>query len=195
LPFLRSACKNFAPTTTHIREAQLPQNSTPKDKDEDETPFERRKADSGRRAQRGQFAPGVCGCRGELFQRRPRGRRIRKSFEDVTKAVKSLVAKNGMMVMAEVDQGKMLSMTGLHLQAKLFLIGNPNVGKQLFEQDHAVGLYVPLRLFVYTDANGKTHVAYDKPSTLLGQFQNEKVGMVAGMLDQKIEGLAAMAAQ
>ncbi len=118
-----------------------------------------------------------------------------KSFDDVTKAVKSLVAKNGMMVMAEVDQGKMLSMTSLHLQAKLFLIGNPNVGKQLFEQDHAVGLYVPLRLFVYTDANGKTYVAYDKPSTLLPQFQNEKVGMVAGMLDQKIEGLATMAAQ
>ena len=36
-----------------------------------------------------------------------------KSFEQVTSAVKSLVAKNGMMVMAEVNQGKMLSMTGL----------------------------------------------------------------------------------
>lgn len=118
-----------------------------------------------------------------------------KSFDDVTKAVKSLVAKNGMMVMAEVDQGKMLSMTGLQLQAKLFLIGNPNVGKQLFEQNHAVGLYVPLRLFVYTDANSKTYVAYDKPSTLLSQFQNDKVSMVAQMLDQKIEGLATMAAQ
>ncbi|MBI4907281.1 MAG: DUF302 domain-containing protein [Acidobacteria bacterium] len=118
-----------------------------------------------------------------------------KSFDDVTKAVKNLVAKNGMMVMAEVDQGKMLSMTGLQLKATLFLIGNPNVGKQLFEQDHAVGLYVPLRLSVYSDANGKTFVEYDKPSTVLGQFQNEKIGMVAKMLDEKIGGLAQMAAQ
>lgn len=118
-----------------------------------------------------------------------------KSFDDVTKAVKNLVAKNGMMVMAEVDQGKMLSMTGLQLKAKLFLVGNPTVGKQLFEQDHAVGLYVPIRVFVYSDANGKTFIAYDKPSTVLGQFQNEKIGMVAQMLDQKIEGLATMAAQ
>ena len=86
-------------------------------------------------------------------------------------------------------------MTGLQLHARLFLIGNPNVGKQLFEQNHAVGLYIPLRLFVYNDTNGKTHVAYDKPSTLLAQFDNEKVGMVAQMLDQKIEGLATMAAQ
>lgn len=118
-----------------------------------------------------------------------------KSFDDVTKSVKNLVAKNGMMVMAEVDQGKMLSMAGLQLKATLFLIGNPNVGKQLFEQDHAVGLYVPLRLAVYSDAKGKTFVEYDKPSSLLGQFQNEKIGMVGKMLDEKIGGLAQMAAQ
>ena len=117
-----------------------------------------------------------------------------KSFDEVTKAVKSLVAKNGMMVMAEVDQGKMLSMTGLNLKATLYVVGNPVVGKQLFEQDHAVGLYVPVRIFVYSDASGKTSVSYDKPSTLLSQFQNSKVNMVAEMLDQKLEGLANMAA-
>jgi uncharacterized protein (DUF302 family) len=117
-----------------------------------------------------------------------------KSFEDVSSAVKSLVAKNGMMVMAEVNQGKMLSMTGLSLKATLFIVGNPTVGKQLFEQDHAVGLYVPLRVFVYADASGKTFVSYDRPSALLAQFQNEKIGMVAQMLDQKLDGLANMAA-
>ena len=118
-----------------------------------------------------------------------------KSFDDVTKAVKMLVAKNGMMVLAEVDHGKILSMTGLKLKAKLFLVGNPMVGKQLFEQNHSVGLYIPLRLYVYTDANGKTFVEYDKPSSLLSQFNDEKIGMVAKMLDEKIGGLAGMAAQ
>jgi uncharacterized protein (DUF302 family) len=117
-----------------------------------------------------------------------------KSFADVNKAVKSLVAKNGMMIMAEVNQGKMMSMAGLKLDATLYIIGNPTVGKQIFEQDHGVGLYVPLRLFVYTDQSGTTHVAYDKPSTLLSQFRNEKIGMVAQMLDQKLNDLANMAA-
>ncbi len=118
-----------------------------------------------------------------------------KSFEDVTEALTGLVAKNGMMVMADVDQGNMLSMTGFKLKAHLFLVGNPTVGKQLFEQSHAVGLYVPLRVFVYADAGGKTYVEYDRPSALLGQFQDEKIGMVAQMLDQKIEALATMASQ
>jgi uncharacterized protein (DUF302 family) len=118
-----------------------------------------------------------------------------KPFEDVTSAIKSLVAKNSMMVMAEINQGKMLSMTGLSLKATLFVIGNPTVGKQLFEQDHGVGLYVPLRVFVYADASGRTVVSYDRPSALLGQFQNQKISMVAQMLDQKLNGLATMAAQ
>ena len=118
-----------------------------------------------------------------------------KSFDAVTKAVKTLVAKNGMMVMAEVDQGKMLSMAGAKLNAKLFIVGNPTVGKELFEQDHAVGLYVPLRIFVYSDPAGKTFVSYDKPSTILAQFGNQKIGMVAQMLDEKLGGLANMAAQ
>lgn len=118
-----------------------------------------------------------------------------KSFEQVVDALKSLVAKNGMMVMAEVNQGQMLSMTGLSLKATLFLVGNPTVGKQLFEQDHAVGLYVPLRVSVYADANGKTHVEYDRPSSLLGQFKNEQIAMIAKMLDEKLDGLASMAAK
>ena len=118
-----------------------------------------------------------------------------KSFEQVADALKALVAKNGMMVMAEVNQGQMLSMTGLSLKATLFLVGSPTVGKQLFEQNQAVGLYVPLRVSVYADANGGTHIAYDRPSSLLGQFGNEQIAMVAKMLDEKLDGLASMAAR
>ncbi len=118
-----------------------------------------------------------------------------KSFEQVADALKALVAKNGMMVMAEVNQGQMLSMTGLSLKATLFLVGNPTVGKQLFEQNQAVGLYVPLRVSVYADANGRTHIEYDRPSSLLGQFGNEQIAMVAKMLDEKLDGLASMAAK
>lgn len=117
-----------------------------------------------------------------------------KSFEDVTDAIGKLVAKSGMMVMAEVDQGKMLSMTGMKLKARLFLVGNPTVGKKVFEQNHAVGLYVPLRIFVYNDASGKTFIAYDKPSSLLSQFDSKEISMVGKMLDEKLSGLASMAA-
>ena len=67
-----------------------------------------------------------------------------KYFDAVVDSLKALVAKNGMMVMAEVNQGQMLSMTGMSLKATLFLVGNPTVGKRVFEQDHAAGLYIRL---------------------------------------------------
>jgi len=39
------------------------------------------------------------------------------TFDHTVDKVKTLVAKNGMMVMGEINQGKMLSMTGLKLNA------------------------------------------------------------------------------
>jgi uncharacterized protein (DUF302 family) len=115
------------------------------------------------------------------------------SFEQTVDKLKEAVGHGGMMVMAQVDQGHMLSMTGLNLKVTLFLVGNPTVGKKLFDQNHGVGLYVPLRVFVYENADGKTFVSYDKPSSLLEQFNDKQIDMVAGMLDQKIQGLAQMA--
>ena len=114
------------------------------------------------------------------------------SFDQTVSALKSAVGQGGMMVMATVDQGNMLSMTGLQLKATLFLIGNPTVGKKLFEQNHAVGLYVPLRVFVYEDKDGKTYVSYDKPSELLAPLNNQEINQTAQMLDHKLESLVQM---
>jgi uncharacterized protein (DUF302 family) len=114
------------------------------------------------------------------------------SFDQTVSALKSAVGQGGMMVMATVDQGNMLSMTGLRLKATLFLIGNPTVGKKLFEQNHAVGLYVPLRVFVYEDKDGKTYVSYDKPSELLAGLHNHEIDQTAQMLDQKLDSLVQM---
>ena len=115
-----------------------------------------------------------------------------KSFDQTVSQLKSAVSQGGMMVMGEVNQGNMLAMTGLKLKATLFLVGNPTVGKKIFEQDPAAGLYIPLRVFVFEGKDGKAYVSYDKASSLLAPLNNQEINMVAGMLDQKLEGLAQM---
>ncbi len=115
-----------------------------------------------------------------------------KSFNQTVSALKSSVSGGGMMIMATVNQGNMLSMTGLPLKAELFLVGNPTVGKMLFGQSHGVGLYVPLRVFVYQGKNGKTYVSYDRPTSLLKQFHNPMINHTAQMLDQKLHDLVGM---
>jgi len=114
------------------------------------------------------------------------------SFEQTIKNLKSSVSQGGMMVMAEVDQGNMLKMTGLDLKATTFLVGNPTVGKMLFQRNHGVGLYVPMRVFV-TEENGKTFISYEKASTQLSKFNDSEINKTAAMLDEKLEGLARMA--
>lgn len=119
-----------------------------------------------------------------------------KAFEQVESAVESMIGKSGFTSLADFELGGLLSsQAGKRKKSKLYIIGNPLIAAQMFEQDPAVGLYVPLRLFVYEDYDGNTHVTYDKPSSLLGQFQNGKILMIAQMLDQKVEELVTMAVQ
>jgi uncharacterized protein (DUF302 family) len=118
-----------------------------------------------------------------------------KSFEQTVDAFKMAVSKGGMMVMSTVDQGNMLKMTGLELKGTLFLIGNPTVGKQVFEHNPAAGLYLPLRVYIYQGSDGKAYLSYDKPSVVLKPFNNPSIDQTAGMLDQKLDMLTHMVAQ
>jgi uncharacterized protein (DUF302 family) len=118
-----------------------------------------------------------------------------KSFEQTVDAFKMAVSKGGMMIMSTVDQGNMLKMTGLEMKGTLFLVGNPNVGKKVFEQNAAAGLYLPLRVYIYQAADGKAYLSYDKPSVVLKAFNNSSIDQTAGMLDQKLDMLTHMVAQ
>ncbi len=117
-----------------------------------------------------------------------------KSWDDFREAFESKVGSNGFMTFTKIDHGSLMSLTFEGVKAKLYVIGNPLIAKQMLEQNLGVGLYVPLRLFVYEDKEGRTQIAYDKPSSLLGQFQNEKISAVAQMLDRKLEELTTTAA-
>jgi uncharacterized protein (DUF302 family) len=117
-----------------------------------------------------------------------------ESFQQTVSQLKSAVSHGGMMVLATVNQGTILSMTGLRLKATLFLVGNPTVGKMIFQQDPAVGLYVPFPVYVY-QKNGTTYITYDKPSASLKPFGNSNIDKTAQMLDMKLHGLAEVAAK
>src|SRR5260370_37498952 len=118
-----------------------------------------------------------------------------KSYNETIEAFKMAVSKGGTMVMSTVDQGNMLKMTGLDMKGPLFLVGNPNVGKKVFEKDPAAGLYLPLRVYIYQGSDGKTYLSYDKPSIVLKSFNNSSIDQTAVMVDQKLEMLTHMVAQ
>jgi uncharacterized protein (DUF302 family) len=61
------------------------------------------------------------------------------------------------------------------------------------QHDLRAGLYAPLRVLIYENDEGKTCVEYDKPSSLFGQFQNDRISPTAAMLDRKLEALVTTA--
>ena len=117
-----------------------------------------------------------------------------KSFDETVSGIKKGVADAGMMVLAEINHGKILSMTGLSVNAESIFIGNPNVGKDAFSDNPAVGLAIPLRVNVYEE-KGVAYINYFAPSSELGYFKGDKVKMIGQELDKKIAMLTGMFAK
>ncbi len=114
------------------------------------------------------------------------------SFPETVASLKKMVSGNGMMVLSTLDQGKILAMTGLKLNAMCLFIGNPTIGKKLFSADPAVGLAVPVRVNIYEARNGNTYVSYIKPSAQLAPYKNKKIQMIGMMLSKKLRKMTDM---
>jgi len=115
-----------------------------------------------------------------------------KDFEQTVETLRQLISKNDMMVMSEINQGKILSMTGLQLNATSLFVGNPNIGNKLFSADRGVGVTVPVRVNIYESTDGNTYINYVKPSQQLAPFDNEQINKIGTMLDQNLNKMTSM---
>jgi uncharacterized protein (DUF302 family) len=115
--------------------------------------------------------------------------------ENVRAKIEAMGGPSGFMLFRTSDHGALLRLAGQKKKAIQYLVGNPLFAIQMTQDDIRAGLYAPLRVLVYENAEAKTCIEYDKPSSLFGQFGNAKVTEVAGMLDRKLEQLVAKAIQ
>jgi hypothetical protein len=51
----------------------------------------------------------------------------------------------------------------------------------------------PLRVLLYANEERKMCLEYDKPSSLFGQFGNERITPIAALLERKLEALITAA--
>jgi uncharacterized protein (DUF302 family) len=107
--------------------------------------------------------------------------------------MEAMAGPGGLLLFGTVDHGSLLAVLGESRKAVQYVVGNPLIAVQMTRHDPAAGLYAPLRLLVYEDQAGKTCLEYDKPSSLFGQFHDDRIAPVASMLNRKLEDLAATA--
>ena len=107
--------------------------------------------------------------------------------------IEAMAGPSGLMLFEIRDHGSLLAMTGRPRKALQYVVGNPLYASQMTQ--HAIGasLYAPLRVLLYENDEGKACIEYDRPSSLFGQFGDERIDAVADSLDQKLAALAASA--
>jgi len=86
-------------------------------------------------------------------------------------AIEAAVTGAGATVFARVDHaGGAASVDMALAPSQLLIFGNPKLGTPAMQDDMLAGLYLPLKVLVYEDAEGKTWLAYDNPADMLGEL-------------------------
>lgn len=112
------------------------------------------------------------------------------TLNKLQKAIKA----DGLMVLGQVNQQAVMSMTGLKLEgAHSYLVGNPRVGKKLFGMTAEVATVIPGRISVWAN-HGTTYVGYFEPSVLMGMI-NSSLKSPGAMLDKKFQQIVKGATQ
>jgi uncharacterized protein (DUF302 family) len=92
------------------------------------------------------------------------------------------------------DHGSLLQIFGGRRNALQYEIGNPLTSSKMNRYKLPAVLYTPLRVVLFEDERGKAVFEYDKPSSVLGQFGDERVTEVGRDLDVELEAALRKAA-
>ena len=93
------------------------------------------------------------------------------------------------------DHGGLLQIAGQRRKAVQYDIGNPLTASRMTRHQLPAALYAPLRVVLYEDDVGRAIFEYDNPSSLFGQFGDERVTAVARELEEAIERALLQASQ
>lgn len=97
-------------------------------------------------------------------------------------------------IFSEFDHGAVLRLYGKPRNAVQYLIGNPLTASTMTRYRLPAGLYAPLRVILYETDDGGSCFEYDLPSSLFGQFGDERITEVARSLDVELSKALCAAA-
>ncbi len=92
------------------------------------------------------------------------------------------------------DHGMLLGLYGQPRDAVQYEIGNPLTASTMTRYKLPAALYAPLRVVIYEKNGGGSRIEYDLPSSLFGQFGDERVTAVARTLDAALGAALSAAA-
>ena len=106
---------------------------------------------------------------------------------DIGRAKEALQRGPELAIFSARDHGGLLRIVGLARKAVQYEIGNPLTASRMTQHQLRASLYAPLRVLLYENEAGRAVFEYDRPSSLFGQFGDERVTAVARELDASLE--------
>lgn len=109
--------------------------------------------------------------------------------------LEAAVSNAGATVFARVDHAAGAQSVDMSLApAELLVFGNPQLGTPAMQDDPLAGLYLPLRVLVYQDADGQVWLAYNDPDVMFDDLSipdnADYIGQISGALSN-LTGAAA----
>jgi hypothetical protein len=89
----------------------------------------------------------------------------------------------------KVDHGALLEIAGGKRNALLYYIGNPLTASKMTRHQLSATLYAPLRVALFEDDEGNGVFEYDRPSSLYGQYGDDRVTEIGRDLDGILEAI------
>ncbi|WP_245220427.1 MULTISPECIES: DUF302 domain-containing protein [unclassified Ruegeria] len=119
-----------------------------------------------------------------------------KSVAEALDALEVAVGNAGATVFARIDHAAGAEKIGTPIPANQVLIfGNPALGTPAIQIDPRAGLFLPLKVQAYEDANGQVWLIYEDPKETLDDLNDVDKSPVIEKMRGALAKLTAAAAQ
>ncbi|WP_299683272.1 DUF302 domain-containing protein [uncultured Dokdonia sp.] len=99
--------------------------------------------------------------------------------------------EKGFKIIANIDHSIAAKKAGLELRPmRTIIFGNPKGGTLLMQQDQRIGLDLPLKLMIWEDEAGDTHVSYYNATTLTSRYGISEPQAVIDKVNGALAGFA-----
>jgi uncharacterized protein (DUF302 family) len=107
--------------------------------------------------------------------------------------LQKLFQAKGITIFAIIDHSRQAHKAGLDLpEEQLVIFGDPKTGTYLMQENPAIGIELPLKILLWQDSQGVTHIAYKDPQSLAEAYGIKKN---AAILEKMKKALDAMIEQ
>ena len=114
------------------------------------------------------------------------------AWSEVEREVAASAGPHGLVIISQLDLGRITSLSGREKRCALYLVGNPVIANGIIDIDLRGAFYVPFRVAVIDDGGPDGAVIdYDRPSSFLATLGRPELAEVAESLDRKIDAVVA----